>query len=79
MDGSGYPRGLKGEAIRLEARIIAVADRLEAIASHRTYRASVGVSAALSEIESIRGTLYDAAVVDATLRLVREKGYQLPL
>ncbi len=79
MDGSGYPRGLKGEEIRLEARIIAVADTLEAMASHRPYRASLGVSAALRELESNRGTLFDAAVVDATLRLVREKGYQLPL
>ena len=78
MDGSGYPRGLKGEGIRLEARILAVADVLEAMASHRPYRASLGIDAAISEIETHRGDQFDPDVVDALLRLFREKSYQLP-
>lgn len=76
MDGSGYPQGLKGEAILPEARILAVADVVEAIASHRPYRPGLGMETALEEIQSKRGMLYDAAVVDATLRLIREHGYQ---
>lgn len=78
MDGSGYPRGLKGEAIILEARILGVADTVEAMASHRPYRPGLGIEKALAEVESKRGVLYDPAVVDACLRLFREKGYQLP-
>ena len=78
MDGSGYPRGLKGEEILLEARILAVADVLEAMASHRPYRASLGIEEAIKEIESHRVQLFDPDVVDAMLRLFREKGYQLP-
>ena len=78
LDGSGYPRGLKGEEIILEARILAVADTVEAMASHRPYRAGLGVDAALAEIESNRGKLFDPAVVDACLRLFRVKGYRLP-
>lgn len=78
IDGSGYPRGLKGEAILLEARIIAVADTVEAMASNRPYRAGLGIEAGLSEITRKRGTSYDAAAVDACLRLFKEKGYQLP-
>jgi HD-GYP domain-containing protein (c-di-GMP phosphodiesterase class II) len=79
MDGSGYPQGLKGEEIRLEARILAVADVVEAIASHRPYRPSVGIEAAMEEISTNRGTLYDPATVDAALRLFREKNYQFKL
>jgi len=78
MDGSGYPRGLKGEAILLEARILAVADVLEAMSSHRPYRPGLGIDKALEEIERGCGTLYDAGVVAASLRLFREKGYVLP-
>ena len=78
MDGSGYPQGLKGEEILLEARIIAVADVLEAMASHRPYRPALGLEAALKEIESQRVQLFDPEVVDALLRLFREKGYQIP-
>ncbi len=78
MDGSGYPLGLKGDEIRMEARIIAVADVLEAMGSHRPYRPSLGIDAALAEIEAHRGTGFDARVVDAAIRLVREKGYVLP-
>ena len=77
MNGTGYPRNLKGEEILIEARILAVADVVEAMASHRPYRASLGVQAALEEIEKIKGSLYDDAVVDACLRLFREKDYQL--
>jgi PAS domain S-box-containing protein/putative nucleotidyltransferase with HDIG domain len=78
LDGSGYPRGLRGDAIILEARILAVADTVEAMASHRPYRPSLGLRAALDEIESNRGTLYDSAVVDACLALFRRKSYRLP-
>ncbi len=78
IDGSGYPQGLKGDEILLEARILAVADIIEAMASHRPYRAGLGVDKALSEIEHGRGTAYDPSVVDACLKLFREKNYQLP-
>jgi len=77
MDGSGYPRNLKGEEILIEARILAVADVVEAIASHRPYRAGLGIDAALNEIEKNRGIFYDSTVVDACLRLFREKGFKL--
>ena len=78
LDGSGYPRGLKGAAIVLEARILAVADVTEAMTSHRPYRKAIGIDAALAEIESGRGTRYDARCVDACLRLFREFGHRLP-
>lgn len=77
MNGSGYPRNLKGDEILMEARIMAVADVVESMASHRPYRPSLGIEAALEEIEKNKGTLYDEAVVDACLRLFREKGFQL--
>ena len=76
LDGSGYPHGLEGDRITMEARILAVADVVEAMASHRPYRAALGVEAALEEIRKGRGTLYDPAVVDACLRLFREKGFR---
>jgi HD-GYP domain-containing protein (c-di-GMP phosphodiesterase class II) len=69
MDGSGYPQGLKGEEVLLEARILGVADVLEAMCSHRPYRAARGLAETLDEITSNRGTLYDAAVVDTCLNL----------
>jgi len=72
LDGSGYPQGLKGDEIRLEAKILCVADVIEAMASHRPYRAALGIDAALEEIETHRGTRYDEAIVDACLRIVRE-------
>lgn len=78
IDGSGYPHGLKGEQIMMEAKILAVADVLESMASHRPYRPALGISAALIEIESHKGTFYDENVVDAVLRLIKENGYQLP-
>jgi PAS domain S-box-containing protein len=77
MDGSGYPRNLKGEAILIEARILAVADVMEAMASHRPYRPGLGIDAALNEIEKNKGIFYDDAVASACLRLFREKGFQL--
>ena len=77
MDGSGYPRGISGEDILPEARILAVADVVEAMASHRPYRAALGINFALHEISKHRGSLYDPKVVDACLRLFNEKGYCL--
>ncbi|MCX5830557.1 MAG: PAS domain S-box protein [Deltaproteobacteria bacterium] len=77
MDGSGYPRSLRGEGILMEARILAVADVVEAMASHRPYRPGLGIDAALNEIEKNSGTFYDEAVADACLRLFREKGFKL--
>jgi len=76
MDGSGYPRKLKGEEILIEARILAVADVVEAMASHRPYRPGLGIDTALNEIERNRGIFYDNAVADACLKLFREKGFQ---
>jgi|GEM_PF-5742871 len=70
LDGSGYPRGLKDEAILLEARILAVADVLDAITCFRPYRRSVGLEAALAELNSQRGKQFDAAVVDACVHMV---------
>jgi HD-GYP domain-containing protein (c-di-GMP phosphodiesterase class II) len=77
MDGSGYPRNLKGDDILMEARIMAVADVVESMASHRPYRPSLGINAALKEIEKNKGTLYDADAVDACLRLFKENKYKL--
>ena len=78
MDGSGYPRNLKGDAILIESRIMAVADVVEAMASHRPYRASLGIESALEEIEKNKGSLYDQDVVEICLKLFRKKGYTLP-
>jgi len=77
MNGSGYPNGLTGDNILMESRILAVADVVESMASHRPHRPGFGIEAALDDIEKNRGTLYDNAVADACLRLFREKGYQL--
>ena len=79
VDGTGYPNGLKGDEIVLEARILAVADVVEAMASHRPYRAGLGIGKAMSEIERGRGTAYDERAADACLRLFRDKGYILPI
>ena len=70
MDGSGYPAGLLGEDIMLEARILAVADVVEAMSSHRPYRASLGMPAALEEIQRFSGTYYDADVVAACVSVI---------
>ena len=77
MDGSGYPQGLRGDAIALEARILAVADVIEAIVSHRPYRAAQPMATALNEVVRAAGTLYDADVVAACRKLYEEK--RLPL
>ncbi|MBL7213110.1 MAG: HD-GYP domain-containing protein [Desulfobacteraceae bacterium] len=76
MDGSGYPRGLAGEEIVMEARILGVADTVEAMASDRPYRPALGIDKALEEIQRHRGVLYDPAVVDACLKLFTEKGFE---
>jgi len=75
MNGSGYPLRLKGEDILLEARILAVSDVVEAMASHRPYRPSLGIEAALEEIDENKGVLYDSDVAAACLKLFREKGF----
>lgn len=78
IDGSGYPRGLRGGEILLEARILGVADVVEAMSSHRPYRPGLGLEAALAEIERGRGAQYDADVADACLHVYRDKGLTLP-
>ena len=78
LDGSGYPNGIKGDKILLEARILAVADTIEAMSSHRPYRAALGLDKALATVEADRGTKFDPIVVEACLRLCREKGYVIP-
>ncbi|MBI4987848.1 MAG: PAS domain S-box protein [Rhodocyclales bacterium] len=78
LDGSGYPQHLKGGEIIQEARIMAVADVVESMASHRPYRPALGVDKALEEIERNSGRFYDPPVAEACLRLFREKGYELP-
>ena len=77
MDGSGYPNAATGETLLIESRILTVADVVEAMASHRPYRPSLGLDAALDEMSRNRGILYDPEVVDACLRLFNEKQYQL--
>ncbi len=76
IDGSGYPQGLKGKEICLEAKILMVADVVEAMASYRPYRPSLGVDAALEEIEKNKGILYDNTVAEVCLKLFREKGFE---
>ncbi|MBU4447310.1 MAG: PAS domain S-box protein [Proteobacteria bacterium] len=75
LNGSGYPQGISGPDIILEARILGVADVVEAIASHRPYRRSLGIDQALEEISRKRGILYDPEVVDICLKLFHEKGF----
>ena len=78
IDGSGYPNGLKGDAILLEARILCVADVVESMMSHRPYRPSLGLDAALDEIRKGRGKIYDPDVVDACLTVMPALEKQLP-
>ena len=78
IDGSGYPMRLKADEILLEARIMAVADVVEAMSSHRPYRPGLGLDAALDEIAKNSGRVFDAQVAEACLRLFREKNYTLP-
>lgn len=77
LDGSGYPRGLRGRAILREARILAVADVVEAMCTHRPYRPALGLEKALAEISRHKGVLYDGEVADACLRLY-QRGQLLP-
>ena len=76
MDGSGYPQGLSGENILMEARIMGVADVVEAMASHRPYRPALGIDKALEEISKNREVLYDPEAVDACLMLFKDKGFK---
>ncbi len=76
LDGSGYPLGLSGEDILIEARILAVADVVEAMSSHRPYRTALGIEKALEEICRHRGVLYDAKAVDVCMKLFKEKGFR---
>ncbi|MBK5100891.1 MAG: hypothetical protein JJE15_07870 [Desulfobacteraceae bacterium] len=75
MDGSGYPLCLWREDIIPEARILGVADVVEAMASHRPYRPALGIDKALGEISMNKGVLYDPEVVEACLKLFEEKGF----
>lgn len=77
LDGSGYPKGLKGEQIRLETRILSVADVVDAMTSLRPYRAVLGLDVALAEIVKGRDTLFDRHVVDACIKLFDEKKIDL--
>ena len=77
MDGSGYPQGLKGDEIILKARILAVADTVEAMATHRPYRPALGIDAALGEISRGKSIFYDLEVVEACLSQFNQKGYLL--
>ncbi len=76
MDGSGYPTGLSGEETLIEARILGVADVVEAMSSHQPYRPALGIDKALEEISRNRGVLYDPSVVDACWKVFTEKGFQ---
>ena len=76
MDGSGYPQGLKNDEILIEARIIGVADVVDAMSSHRPYRPTLGIDKALEEISQNRGILYDPEVADTCLELFKEKGFK---
>jgi PAS domain S-box-containing protein/putative nucleotidyltransferase with HDIG domain len=78
LDGSGYPQGLKDGAILFEARILAVADVAEAMASHRPYRAALGNRAAIEAIEEGKGSLYDSAVADTCLAILRDNALPWP-
>ena len=75
MDGSGYPQGLKGDQILPESRIMSVADVAEAMLSHRPYRPARTMDEVIAELESGSGTRYDNTVVDACLKLLRDKGF----
>jgi HD-GYP domain-containing protein (c-di-GMP phosphodiesterase class II) len=76
MDGSGYPGHLSGKDIILEARVLAVADVVEAMASHRPYRPALGIDKAVEEISQKMGVLYDSEVVNACLKLFNEKRFK---
>jgi len=75
IDGTGYPQGLQGDEIAIEAKILSVADVIEAISSHRPYRPALGIERGIEAIKDGRGAIFDTAVADACLRLVTEKGF----
>ena len=77
INGSGYPLGLLGSDMIIEAKIIAVANRIDAMDSHRPYRRAIGISTSLEEIKANKGILYDPDVVDACTVLFSTKGYVL--
>jgi len=77
LDGSGYPQALRGDQILLDAKILAVADVVESMVSHRPYRPGLGLDAALTEIEHNKGKLFDPLVVEACIKLFREQGFNL--
>ena len=79
MDGSGYPQGLRGDAILPEARVLAVADIVEAMASYRPYRPALGIDFALREIQSQAGTQLDPVIVDACVKLFKEDHFEVPV
>jgi HD-GYP domain-containing protein (c-di-GMP phosphodiesterase class II) len=76
LDGSGYPNHLKSDDTLLDAKILAVADVVEAMASHRPYRPALGIDKALEQISKNKGKLYDPAVVDACLKLFHEESFK---
>ncbi len=76
LDGSGYPNGLKGKDIMLEAKVLAVADVVEAMSSHRPYRPMLGLDIAIKEITENRGLLYDPKAVDACRKVLFEKKFK---
>jgi HD-GYP domain-containing protein (c-di-GMP phosphodiesterase class II) len=75
LNGSGYPEGISGDEILIEAKIIGVADVVEAMSSHRPYRPALGIDKALEEISQNKGVLYDTEIVDTCLKLFNEKGF----
>jgi putative nucleotidyltransferase with HDIG domain len=78
LDGSGYPAGLKSKDIMIEAKILSVADVVEAMSSHRPYRPALGIDVALKEIIKNRGILYDAEVVDVCVKIFKKNKFKLP-
>ncbi len=75
LDGSGYPQGITDKEIMIEAKVLAVADVVEAMSSHRPYRATLGIDSALDEVTRNKDILFDAEVVDATVSLIRKKDF----
>jgi HD-GYP domain-containing protein (c-di-GMP phosphodiesterase class II) len=79
LDGSGYPNGLAGDDILIEAQVIGVADVIEAMASHRPYRPALGIDIAIDEIKNNRGVMYDSDVLDAAVDIFSDSSYQVAL